>query len=313
MNILIIGNHVSDTVPLEGMNHCFSVMVRALREAFEAMPHVSVSLQSIGYEQPFRYDVLPNDLDLILFCGYIKEWYELDWGRIRRWAGEPLVYTLLEVPITGGEWYPDHGFCFVQTGDRWATTIHAPCVKSLYRNVPKENRIVIDHGWPCIIPQLQSDWTLQISEWLTDLKDEYAITRIVKYGKAKGLYHNHGMDEPATVKPHESMLFQTSVGKYLAATDTAETFVVTHTESYGHSVIDMAARGIRVVAPKGFLPERGLVDHFDIPTFETKDELLALVRSPVEARWNHMIDRCTDYADVARIIDDHFKGEGDAG
>jgi len=109
-----------------------------------------------------------------------------------------------------------------------------------------------------------------------------------------------------TVKPHELSLGVCPFADYLQRTNRVETFVVTHRECYGYQVIDMVARGIRVVTPVGFL-HHSVVDGFQLPTFRNQEELLAIVSSPVESRWATMINRCTDYSDVAKTILNGFR------
>jgi hypothetical protein len=104
-----------------------------------------------------------------------------------------------------------------------------------------------------------------------------------------------------TIKPHEKTLFPVPFDEYLKQTNRVETFIVTHRECYGYNVIDMLARGIRVVAPEGFLHPT-LTNRFKIPVFWNAEELQKIVRSPLKPYWNLFINRCTDYSQMASII-----------
>lgn len=72
-------------------------------------------------------------------------------------------------------------------------------------------------------------------------------------------------------------LYHSPYFQWLAATDRLETFVMTHHESYGYAILDMFARGTRVVCPTPFLPPH-FKDGFYIDTFDTKDELVEILR-----------------------------------
>lgn len=94
--------------------------------------------------------------------------------------------------------------------------------------------------------------------------------------------------------------------EYLAATASVERFLVTHKESYGFSVIDMAARGIQVISPRGFLPPYMVAD-FQIPEFSTASELFAILHRPVGDDWKNKIRFCIDYPTIAWQLDQQFQ------
>jgi hypothetical protein len=226
--------------------------------------------------------MIDGNWDFVLFVGYTVEG-----ALIRQRTPKGKMLSLIEYPYPPADW----SFCFLEPGIPNATKIDAPVSKDMVVNVPKEKSIVIDHWWRPL-SDYQVDWTLQISDWLSCLKDEYKIYRMVRFGA----------EEEATVKPHEIPLRHTSYNKYLELTNRAETFVCTHTESYGYGVIDMVVRGIRVGLFSRSLNNE-LIRRFQLPMFSNRDELLALIRSPVEPRWNDLIHKCTDYFDVVKIID----------
>ena len=277
--LLILGVRVTkDKYSDVDSENCFSLITAKMIQHFKRISDVTIGFG----DRVFDLDMIDDSWDFVLFIGYTKEGVV-----VRERVPKGKMLTLLEYPFPSADW----SFCFLPTGIPNTTKFDAPVSKDMLVNVPKEKSIVIDHWWRPLGDD-QKDWTLEISDWLSSLKGEYKIYRMIRFGE----------EESKTVQPHEIPLTHTQYWKYLEQTNRAETFVCTHTESYGYGIIDMVARGIRAVVFPGALNEE-LIQYFQLPTFNNCDELLGLVRSPVEPRWNDMIHRCTDFSDIARIID----------
>jgi hypothetical protein len=95
--------------------------------------------------------------------------------------------------------------------------------------------------------------------------------------------------------------------EWLAATDRIETFVMTHRESYGYSVLDMFARGTRVLCPAAFVP-RHFKDGFYIDTFEMRGDLIEQLRlppDPLQLAANRA--SLSRWEDLVTLIDDRFR------
>lgn len=107
--------------------------------------------------------------------------------------------------------------------------------------------------------------------------------------------------------------------EYLKLTAPFENFVMTHPGSYEHSIIDMAARGIRVLVPTPTMPhyhvdgwaiQRGgepfapldTIDRLNLQTFSSKEDLLSILKTPVKG-----VDgsKFTSMAKAVSIIDTH--------
>jgi hypothetical protein len=105
---------------------------------------------------------------------------------------------------------------------------------------------------------------------------------------------------------------------YLKLTAHFENYVMTHPGTYEHSIIDMAARGIRVLVPTPTVPHyhkdgwaitRGgepfappdTIERLNLQTFSSKEELLDILKTPAAA----IVDRSkfTDAPALAMKID----------
>jgi hypothetical protein len=90
---------------------------------------------------------------------------------------------------------------------------------------------------------------------------------------------------------------------WLAQTDHLETFIVTHLESYGYALLDMFARGTRVLCPAPLVPPH-FGGRFHIDTFECREDLVGLLRRPPDpAALARNRAGLTDWSDVATMID----------
>lgn len=258
---------------------CFCSIARNMYKHLSKFPHIDVTLGDITDDLH-----LIDGKDFVLFIGFCTEFDEI---RARTPKGRLL--SLLEIAIADADWC----FSFLKPEIPHATHIVAPVDKEMCVNLPKAKEIVVDHLY--YLPD-SHDWTFEVSEWLEPLKGEYKIYRMIQYEYDDEL-------EVSSIKPHEIEMPRMLFAEYMEMTSRVETHVFTHLEGYGYSLTDMVARGTRVIAPPNCI-HPSLIVRFDIPIFRNREELLALVCSPVEPKWNKMIDRCTDYSEIARIVDD---------
>ena len=60
------------------------------------------------------------------------------------------------------------------------------------------------------------------------------------------------------------------------------------------------------MSPPEFL-SRDIIRVFNIPTFNNKRELLSILRRPLEHYWESLILKCTDYNDIALMMNAKFR------
>ena len=160
--------------------------------------------------------------------------------------------------------------------------------------VKEKNTILIDHYWEDYLGT-KNDLTFRIEEWLTEIKDDYKIYRMIRF-----------TGEEETIKSFEIPIFYSDYLNYLKVTERIENYIITHKECYPHSVTDMVARGTRILTPTDFIP--GCMQNaLQVPIFNNKDEFLSIIKSSVGEEWSEKYKHCTDYNDVVKIIDNKFK------
>jgi hypothetical protein len=90
--------------------------------------------------------------------------------------------------------------------------------------------------------------------------------------------------------------------EYVEATATAETFVTTHKGSYNHSIIDMVARGTRVVCGPNHTP-RYNIDRFGLVEAASPEAVPDLLARPVDhAAEAAKRSLCTDLESIPKLI-----------
>jgi hypothetical protein len=284
MKLLVLGPDQGED-PL-GATNCFAFMAAALMREFSRI--IPGSARLVNVDMASDLGSIQGEADFVLFIGYTIVWNRLAscLPEIRKRTGYKKIAVMSDYSFflnrDGITTKPDWSFCFLDDDDPRSTVLCAPCVKSYYANEPKEKTILIDHGM-IRHKGTEKEWTFRVSDWLEPLKDRYKILRTVQD------------PEYEVPTPHEVAFPTVPFTEYLKLTNHVESFVITHDETYGYQVIDMIARGIRVVTPEGFL-HRDLVKLFQIPTFKSGEELRAILESPVEPRWDEMVNRCTDYS-----------------
>ena len=277
---------------------CWEAIISNLRYAFCLLDDVIVSekyvtVLNMNGQMMFDINNIENDTDVLIISMCSDAWNGIDWNYIRQNTSIKKIITVSECSYNWRDKYnqPDWGFVFLkQLVNQTSTHIPFPCRKDICENVQKNKVVVMDHYYTHNFGNGPIDWTFRISDWLEDIKDRYEIRRMV---------HING--EEIHVKQHEKSLIKCSIGEYYAKTQDAETYIITHQESFGYSVIDMLARGIRVISPPNFLNAE-FNSTFKIPIFTNKEEMLNIITSELDLYWNTCIDQCTDYIEIANII-----------
>lgn len=338
--LLILSLIKNPTPSSELSGNCFERIAADVFTEFKKLPHVEtyiLDVESGFFNDDFNKYTSENELsianlrpdtDAILFIGY-DETNRLRFDVLREKTGYKFISSLLEIQVNHVDW------CFYFRNDRGVNTVNstfigAPCAKKMMINIPKKKAVVLDHwtgrivdesskdkyiiasygksiGKPGVGVPYQADnfdWLVRVLEWLEDIKDSYEIRRMTRFINLGCEYEEELNVIPK--RPYEIIVPPTCYGDYLKATADVETFIANHQEGYGYGIIDMVARGIRVISPPGFL-SADFVSRFQIPIYHDKDSFLSLVTSKSEERWNSEIDNCTDWSDVVRIIDSKFQ------
>lgn len=193
----------------------------------------------------------------------------------------------------------DKNFCFLpnpnaeRQGYAPVEKIDFPYINELVgtKNEKILGSILIDHPYPKIAEELM--WSDKILEWLEPLRGKVKISQMV--------VKRFGMPEPpGWVETIPEM----SYTQYLEKTSGYENYIMTHPESFGHSITDMVVRGTRVLVPvvngKTFAKPY-IVNTLRLPTFGNRDELMSALASPLDNFDRKKI--CTDMPDVVARID----------
>lgn len=281
--LLILGY---DPISIDRSFSSVSLITFCIRKALEKLNHIEVlSLPFIPskMEYPITDFVL-----LICYAGITTEQV----SEIKEKTKAKKIITLREINFIGVG--VDYSFVFNSECliKNITSFIPLPCSKDLLIPSPKEPKtILIDHCWENYLGT-KNEWTYDIENWTEELKEDYKIYRIIR--------SQDKLNDK--IKDYEIPLETANYPTYLEQTSTIENFIVTHHEGYPYGVIDMAARGTRVLTPPGFICS-SIVQPLEIPIFNNKQELLDIVTTPIETTWNSKIDQCTDYDTIANIID----------
>jgi len=293
--LLLLGRHTDQKdLDIAHSTECWHQITIALYENFKVLG-INILFHHVHYPNEIAWTELPK-ADAVLFLGLTESWEELNKQSVRFVTGCKKLFTICEFPLTDGA---DWSFSFgVKSSGERITLIPLPIYKQLYQNVPKiPKSIMVDH-W-----QVDNnwDWTYKIEKWLKEVKDEFNIYRQVQDEPSVEVG-----DRQARISPYLKQLKQLPFPEYLKATDTLETFIVTHYESYGYGILDMIARGIRVVAPDTFIHSQ--YAELYMPKFSDKQSLLNILRTPPdEEGLKSNIRKLTDYSEVVRIIDEQIR------
>ena len=181
-----------------------------------------------------------------------------------------------------------------------------PCSKSLFKYKEKIPKTILldDHNQEI---GFGKDMSAQIVNWLKEFVDDgYKIYQLTKKGD---------IPHSKIIKP----MFKCNYKEYMEKTSQIETFILTHPGSYENSVIDMVARGVKVLVPidqgtfkrydksEGFVPKE-IIQDFNLKTFKNKEELIGVIKKPFDnSNIKRYISMMTDMEEVVSIIDKTFQ------
>jgi len=215
----------------------------------------------------------------------------------------------------------DYNFTFLPCGGN-SEQIPLPALRQVLADsmvgVEKiKGSVLLDHHWSwsggyAIDGPNPNLWCQRLYEWLEPLKDWVAV------GQMESVNHERisGVPIPDWVRRVPNAFYP----EYLHSTAPYENFVMTHPGSYEHSIVDMAARGIRVFVPtptvlhkhkdgweviyggETFAP-KDTIHRLNLSTFSSREELLTRLDTPFDgSKWGN---RCTDIPEIATQIDSH--------
>jgi hypothetical protein len=227
--------------------------------------------------------------DFLLFMGYSTWWAKLDKELLRK-RGFKKIVSLVEVGYIEADW----SFCFMKNITSNFNFYYTPYYPKVYSISEKERySFLIDHYWENYL-ETGLDKTKEIQSWIKYLPQKFKFYRLTRFE-----------NEIATLTEREIHIPYTNFSKYLELTDNIETLIMTHHECYPFGVMDMVARGTRVIAPKGFLPKEDMVDYLGIQEFSNSTEFYDLVNTPPDTNYlRNLTAKLTPYE---RIVEDIYK------
>jgi hypothetical protein len=187
----------------------------------------------------------------------------------------------------------DRNFCFLEFND-WekhgfapVEEIRLPYISSFMDNVEKiPGSILLDHTWSNGTPEKL--WCNKLYEWLGPIKDSVEVGQLLRPRIKSDPIPSwiDGIPEMGYVD-------------YLARTSRYENYIMTHAESYGHSIIDT----------NGSLPfaKKPLVDALGLQVFRTREELFSILASPPKTEVQK--SAFTDMPEIVRRIDEYCQKE----
>lgn len=269
------------------INEVFKSVHLITLSLYQAFKDINADVQMCSYLQ----EDLP-EVDFVIGIVYVDDFFDIK--KIKNKTKCLKIVSLREVIYNSFDYY------FVFNIEHWnpknSTYIKLPCPKSLLKNVEKiPKSIAIDHCWPPYNND-ERDLTNKISDWLSSKKDVFKIFRMIR----------EDMIDFKLKKDYEIPISFSMYPQYIEKTDKIENFIITHKEGYTYGVIDMVARGIRVITPNDFIP-KCVIDDLCLPTFSSKEELLAILENSPDKDWNKRINLCTDYKEIAYLMNLYFK------
>lgn len=295
-SLLFLGHSPWNGTPLlEDSIDCWQQITIALDTALNGLEHVDYNFRS-GQPADFTlfYAGLPR-VNAILFWRVPQIWQRYKRRQLRQATGCRAIITVCESALNKDS---DWRFSFSDEGTL-TTRIDGPVWKALYSQCTKcPKTVLIDH-WA---GGGRYDWTYKIEAWLQNVAEEFCISRYVQ--------DENDREEPerlTKIPPFFKQIHRMPFMQWLAETDRLETFVMTHSESYGYAMLDMFARGVRVLCPTPLLPVH-FRDRFHVDTFNSQDELIGLLRKPPDPlTLRENMAGLIDWSDVVRLIDDRFR------
>jgi hypothetical protein len=283
---------------LEGIRNSNQMLAYGLWSEFSRLSHVTLAYQDS--EEPV--DVAGPRCDVALLHCFLQRPIFHQIPQLRsRVSGALIGFSELPTPDC------DIQFTFLDSGRSDAIHLPCPCLADLLREHTRSKRpgtILLDHAWgPYLKMRSSADWSSRIQEWLLRDDGPAAATGMVYQLDRAG----QGGERHNSITP----IPEASYRAYLQMTERMETFIVTHRGSYEHSVIDMAARGTRVLVPESdgapFIP-RELVARLGLETFKNRGDLENLLAHPKPPDPQTVLRHCTDMPQVVSIIDRTIQG-----
>lgn len=298
----------------EGIKCSNQMLAWGLWNEFSKLPHVTLTYQNsdvpLGPQPP---------VDFTLMHCYFSAPILSQMNDVRALTAKRVI-NFMELGLPSE--VVDHNFTYLPWQSHWAPTevINFPYVGSLLKlDKPVEKwtgSVLLDHAWPISLLQgPQELWLDRLHGWLEPTRNSRTIGQLRRNGvdiNPATTVQGRVVDAVASKQPPEWVrsIPETSYPEYLAATAPYENFVLTHPGSYEHSIIDMLARGIRVLVPvqngKSFAPQ-AIVNQLRLPTFRTSEELQEQLRAPFEDNWR--LQLLTDMPEIVCRIDAYCQRE----
>lgn len=284
LKVVILGNVTDDMM---NSGDCFHLVTYCVGRS---LINLGVEIELVPYDDYANGKKIPQ-CDYVMVSMYIRD--KFNPYTIKLDSGAKKIFSVLEVPHSK----EDYSFVFNPTIDRpnvefvgipYPKNVLSPLLK-----LPKT--VLVDHCWDEYVGT-DKDWTHRIDNWVKDLvEDGYTIYRMTKFE-----------DDVELVKKYETPIATAVYPEYLNSTALIANFVVTHNESYGYGLIDMAVRGTRVMAPRGFIP-KFMKQSLDVKEFRSKDTLLKIIRKPFrEEDVSSCVENLNSYDNIAEIIYDRM-------
>ena len=190
----------------------------------------------------------------------------------------------------------DHCFTFLPYGAVRRVpsmeNVPLPCLKDVLAENIRQPRvpgsILLDHAY-----NMDKDWLWceKFYEWLAP------TGRMVGQMEREDHERLAGLVIPDWINKVPNTYYL----EYLSLTSPYENYVMTHPGSYEHSIIDMVARGIRVLVPvkdgNSFAP-LALVRDLGLPMFSDREEFFSILDEPHDGR-DEKIDACMGMGAIA--------------
>jgi len=262
----------------------------ALWEEFSKLPHVTL----LYYPSQFCEEIPESDFALIHDYFDYGIYTRLEYVRCKT------RYKIMTVMEFGNDSpLVDHSFSFIQLPWQSVDYVPLPCFRRLIEahTAPKlAHSILLDHQWLSHTDKSLTDRSRLFYEWMEPLKVSHTFAQLRR--------SNCEWMEPP---PWMRSIPEIGYPAYLDETAGYETFILTHHGSYEHSVIDMVARGTRVLVPFIGRPfcQPSMIENLNLSTFSNQEELLALLQNlPAPSP----TDKFTDMPEVVARIDAYCQG-----
>jgi hypothetical protein len=287
--------------------HCFQMLTYGLSISFNKIEGIEVSQENF-----YKYIISKKtdfssfpECDVVIQLSISKDFTEELYNQIKKKCKLFVSFKENTALYCDYSFFLGHG-----TETEKAMRVSTPYTPEFYQNIEKESKsILLDHPYNKFWKKLpQRDWSKKIWKWIESLKEEYKIYTLLKQTRDEdGDWKEEALkilpkyiiplyDDKST--DNQSWNFK----EYLEKTNKFEQFIVTVHGSYNYSVVDMIARGIRVLSPKGFVYNK------TIETFRDEKELIKLLKMPLDKTLlKNQLDKCISLDGVAKIMLNYFR------